>query len=393
MSKFMVNVADMYAICKNAATPLLSNYNAPFWQEYVNNYARYDKVFYRMFSSFTPFSQEPISYFNTLSDEEKQKITTDFIEDVYNHLLINTKKYTELYRVNVVDDTAYSILDNYNITETVEGSTDTESTTTHGEREDSKSNTNIYGQAQDTKNMSTSYGAQTDTKNDSVSYGEQEESRSDSTIYGAQTDTKSDSTTYGAKSTTKNETVGSRVDSATYTQGQQANASTQQVAPYDDEDFYNKERVTDSVGGRNDSSGFTTGSQTNAETIGEASHTDSLSGSYTKGTHTDTTSGTNTKEAHTDTTTGSYTKGSHTDTVSDTYVKGTHTDTLSESFTKGEQEDASVSSETKSSTLTRRGNIGIKTATEIMAEHDQFWRAYEFYVYIFRQIAHELLLV
>lgn len=367
MSKFMVDVSDMYEICKDAQTPLLSNYSAPFWLDYVQNYARYDKVFYRMFKSFTPFSQEPISYFNVLTNEQKQSVTTDFIEDVYNHLLINTKKYSELYRVNVVDDASYNILNNYNITETLEGSKDSESTTTYGEREDSKSNTNIYGQESDEKSVTSVYGAQTDNK-------------SDSTIYGEQTDSKSDSTVYGSKTTTKNETIGSRTDSSTYTQGQQANASTQQVAPYDDEDFYNKEKVTDSVGGRSDSSGFTTGSQSNSDSINEGSHTDTLTGSYVKGTHTDSSS-------------GSYTKGSHTDGIDETFTKGSHTDNLSESFTKGEQEDASVSSETKSSTLTKTGLIGNKTATEIMNEHERFWKSYEFYIYIFKQIARELLLV
>lgn len=367
MSKFMVDVADMYDICKEANTPLLSNYSAPFWLEYLRNFSRYDKVFFRMFKSFTPFSQEPISYFEVLTDEEKQSVTNEFIEDVYNHLLVNTKRYTELYRVNVVSDTDYSILDNYNITETFSGSTDGETTTTYGEREDLKSTINAYGAQSEERDVSNAYGAQTDSK-------------SDSNVYGEQTDTKADSTTYGAKSTTKSETLGSRTDSSTYTQGQQANASTQQVAPYDDEDFYNKEKVTDSVGGRSDTSGTTIGSQSNSDSISEGAHTDSLSGSYVKG-------------SHTDTATGSYTRGAHTDTINDDVTKAAHTDNLSEAFTKGEQEDGSTSSETKTSTLTRKGNIGIKTATEVMAEHERFWRAYEFYTYIFKQIAKELLLV
>lgn len=315
MSKFRVDVQDMYYICKDGNTPLLSNYNATFWLEYRTNYVRYDKIFYRMFKSFKPFQEDPISYFDELTPKMKSDATTEFIEDVYNFLLINNKKYEELYRINVVNDLEYSILDNYNITETVEGEASKSSSTTYGEREDSKSNTNTYG---------------------------------------AQTDERDISTTYGAKSTSKSESLGARQDSGSYTQGQQANVSTQQTAPYDDEDFFNKDKVTDNVGGRSDTSTNTTGAQSNSSSSSETAHTD---------------------------------------TVSDDVTHSSHIDTLSESYTKGEQEDSSSSESTNSSTMTRKGNIGVKTATEVMAEHEHFWKAYEFYIQIFKDIARELLIV
>lgn len=110
----MKTVKDMY----NALTSgqkLLSDYSADFWNEYKNNSARYDKLFVRLYRSFKYFLQD--------DDETINEVVTDFVADVYNHLMINDKKYSELYRVYVVSDDDYSLLNNYNVTEIMDKDT------------------------------------------------------------------------------------------------------------------------------------------------------------------------------------------------------------------------------------------------------------------------------
>ena len=56
-------VNDMYAESKVKGIALLSEYNAVFWQDYVNNHAKYDALFRRMFYSFRYFLQsEEVSF-------------------------------------------------------------------------------------------------------------------------------------------------------------------------------------------------------------------------------------------------------------------------------------------------------------------------------------------
>lgn len=105
----MVKVKEMYQNAKTRDIKLLSNFSADFWSDYVTNYKKYDALFRRYFLSFHYFLQE--------DGEDVADITDNFIEDVYNHLLINEKKYSELYRVNVVDDEKYSLYNNYDMVE------------------------------------------------------------------------------------------------------------------------------------------------------------------------------------------------------------------------------------------------------------------------------------
>ena len=84
-------VKDMYKYTSDNTLKLLSDYNADFWANYKTNYARYDKLFCRLYRSWFYFLQE--------HDETIAQITTNFTADVYAHLLLNEKKYSELYRI------------------------------------------------------------------------------------------------------------------------------------------------------------------------------------------------------------------------------------------------------------------------------------------------------
>lgn len=222
-------VDDMWKNAKDNNKKLLSDFNAPFWNEYINNSTRYDKLFRRLYKNFRYFMQE--------SDEDVDDITDNFIDDVYTHLMVNRKKYEELYRVYVITDEDYSIVDNYHIIENMDKDT-------------TSNNENTYG------------------------------SRSDGTIIGQHTDTHEN-----------------------------------KKSPYND--------------------------------------------------------------------------GGYSDNDMDTDVYGQRSDT----FTKGSQEDTLNNTGTEDYTLTRRGNIGVQTGTEMLDKHTKYWDKYKFYEYIFACICADLLLV
>lgn len=278
-----VTVSNMY----NQLEPdekLLSSFNAEFWYNYTENHEIYDRRFKRMFSSFRFFEQIPVE-FREPTIAEIKAVKDSFIEAVYEHLLINSKKYSELYRINVVPDTDYSIIDNYNVTEIMDRDT----------------------------------------------------TKTDSDVYGSHTD--SETETVGQKTNTISDSIGAREDSNTTTIGEQNNTATNTIAGFNSDDFENDRQVDDSIGERVDESVTNVGAQSNSrsEVLGQQSN--STSTQY--GSKTD----------------------SHTGSGTEDYV------------------------------LTKKGNIGVKTATEVMNEHKRFWDIWEFYSYIFKEICADLLLI
>ena len=97
----MKTVKDMYEYADENSIKLLSGYAADFWKEYRDNYNRYDNLFCRYFRSWFYFLQE--------GDEDISDLVDNFTIDVYSHLMINDKKYSELYRIHVIDDDKYSL--------------------------------------------------------------------------------------------------------------------------------------------------------------------------------------------------------------------------------------------------------------------------------------------
>lgn len=341
-------VDDMYQYSKTEGSMLLSSFGSEnegfhFWDEYRSKHRRYDKLFNRMFNSFKYFMQKP--------DQTIAEITEDFTDEVYNHLMINAKKYEELYRVNVINDENYSITDNYNITETLEKETTKEDTDVYGERDDvnaktigSKNTTasKQYGQKQDT--VSTEYGQKQNTA---------------STQYGQKQNT--ESSQYGQIQTTVNNVKGSETDT-----------QTNEIAGFNTTTFVNDNRKTEVLGQRTDTSTETVGSHTDSKSITEGGHTDSET--ITEGTHTDTVTST---------------EGAHTD--GESLLESSQT--INDGFSKGEQTDTHNGSLSEEYTLTRKGNIGVRTITEVLEYHQEFWTTYEFYTLIFKEICAELLLI
>ncbi len=68
---------------------------------------------------------------------------------------------------------------------------------------------------------------------------------------------------------------------------------------------------------------------------------------------------------------------------------GTRNDIIQ--FTEGQQTTTNSEAGTESYTLTRKGNIGVMTATDMLEKHKNFWSLWDFYDYIFSNINKELL--
>ena len=270
-------VNDMYTYTKTSGAKLLSEYESPFWSDYINNSTKYDSLFRRMFYSFRYFMQD--------ADDTIETITANFTSDVYNHLLINDKKYAELYRVHVIPDEDYSITDNYNVTEKMD----------------------------------------------------KDISHNDSDIFGDRTDTTTD--ILGAKTDSSTTIIGSRSDVSETNIGEQTNKGTDTIAGFNSSNFSNDTQVTNVLGAKTDKKTDTIGEQTNTA----------------------------------ETTSGSQ---------SNTYT-----------FQKSNQTDTHNGTGKEEYTLTRVGNIGVKTVTAVMEEHTEFWSKWEFYSMIFGEICAELLMV
>ena len=146
----MKTTHDIYKYNKDNSLKMLSDYPSDFWAEYRINYDKYDKVFDRMFMSFKYCFQN--------EEEDVVDIANNFREDVYNHLLMNDKKYSELFRVQVIPDTNYSLTDNYDVTETMDKNISDNNDNTYGARTDSIEET----EGSRTESTSETEGSRTD---------------------------------------------------------------------------------------------------------------------------------------------------------------------------------------------------------------------------------------
>ena len=157
-------VKEMYEVTRVAGTPLLSNFNDTFWNDYIEHYTELDRYFARRYRSFRYFAQE--------ESDTIEVVTQNFTSSVYEHLLVNKKRYEELYRVQSVNDNDYMLLDNYNVNTSITKEGTGNGSIVSGEREDKIFNTtkvspfdseNFYNDT--TSDGSTRKGSETDTTN------------------------------------------------------------------------------------------------------------------------------------------------------------------------------------------------------------------------------------
>lgn len=283
--KISVDKLYRYSSSNNVAL-LGSSNNSDFWSVYKSNYTVYDRYFRDHFLSWLYW----LEFEDNITIAE---IYNDFITAVNSHLAINNKRYSELYRVQVLAADAYDIVNNYDLSET--------HTTTR-----SDSATDIQGQRSDSTSTSTTSGAR-------------EDSTSTTTVDGARSD--SGSTTVGAA----------------------VNTSEKEFAGFNSSGYNDADKTTDNIG-----------------------------------THTDTTS---------------VSKGEQTNTNNTTLNKGSQSDSTTGNATKGSQTDTHSGNSSESISISRKGNIGVQTAADVIGGHISLWTAFNFYKMIFDEIAKEYLMI
>lgn len=133
--------------------PLLSRYSGAFWIPYLADNQTYDRLFTRLYESF--------KYRVRGKSLTVATMFSQFRNDVKSILAANSKKYNELFRLENLDDDVYNILDNYDLTETMERITGNQRTENIGSREDSDSTKHTGTNTVDNNgNTSAEYGEQ-----------------------------------------------------------------------------------------------------------------------------------------------------------------------------------------------------------------------------------------
>ena len=323
----MITVNDMYKDARSSNAPLLSNYEAPFWSEYVSDFSNYDRVFNRLYKSFEYFLQE--------EDDSVSECRSNFTEDVKCLLIANSKKYSELYRTYKIDDSIYSLTDNYDVTETYSGNKLTTIESRLGSRTDNTKTSDVIGSKTDSIENTDIIGAINNTE----------------TMNNGAKNT-NENTTYGAKNTNENTVYGSG-----------SSETVGEVSPMDSNMFYN-----------NNKNSTTTSEKTDSKQTTHSTFTDSKQTTYS---------------AFTDSKT--INEAERTNTSNNVVNSGEQNNSSNNTYTKGEQSDTHNHDETESYNIRKRGNIGVQTATDMISKHNQFWNSYEFYTLIFKDICKELL--
>lgn len=125
----MININGMYRYAKENNEKLLGSYAGTWWADYLSNSEQYDAVFNRLYYSFYYFMQSSVE---TVDD-----VLAHWQEDVENLLLLHDKEFSELWRVKVLAADAYNLVNNYDMTETLQKTTGE----SLGSRSDSYTNT------------------------------------------------------------------------------------------------------------------------------------------------------------------------------------------------------------------------------------------------------------
>lgn len=231
-------IGDIYTQNQQENKKMLSDYPADFWEPYRNNHEYFDRRFKTLYKSWFPYDQEEA--------EGRKAVSDEFRLDVYAHLMANDKRYAELFRVHtILDNDAYSLVNNVDYTETRQRTEGREGTDVKGSETITDSTSDQYGSQVVTADNERVKGSETITEDNDLTRGQRED------------------TTYNSTSAF-NESTYTPVDKTEFTQGQQL-------------DHDDRERVE---GQRTDTEDLST-------TYGQ--HTDTHSGTRTEGSRTDTT--------------------------------------------------------------------------------------------------------
>lgn len=230
-----------------------------FWLPYKQNYSVFDRFFRDRFLSW-------FYWLKFADDTTTAEVYNDFIAAVNSHLTINAKRYSELYKVQILAADAYDIVNNYDLTETHTASR-------------SESTTDISGQRTDTTTNSTTDGARQDTTSRTLVDGAREDETSVTTVDGARSD--SGSTTVGAAT----------------------NTSEKEIAGFNSSDYSDADKQTDTLGTHTDTTSVSKGAQTNTNdtTLNKGEQTNTDNSTFSKGAQLNSASGSAVKGQETDT--------------------------------------------------------------------------------------------
>lgn len=168
--------------------PMLSTYAGEFWEEYIDNSVFFDAEFTRKFAGYYFFNA--LDYKHEKDDDVSMETTFNtFRAQVYNLLLKNDKKYTELWRIHTIeDDESYALTNNYDRHEIYSGTEGSQSAAVTGQRTDV--NIDNIG-SQNSSNLDKVTGWDSSSENTNTSQDNQVGSRQDTHQFtkGQETDT------------------------------------------------------------------------------------------------------------------------------------------------------------------------------------------------------------
>ena len=206
-----ITTNQLYKYAKTENTPLLGENYFDFFQPYLTAFNVFDRYFRDKF----------LNWFYWISFDDSTTIASvyeDFVEAIQAHLTINQKRYSELYRVQVLAANAYDIVNNYDLTESHSTSRSESGSNTSGAREDSTSGTATDGARSDS--ATTNAGAQTTTETNQIEgFNSSDFTDADKKTIAAGAHSDSTSVSKGAQTNTNSTTVnkGAQTDSHSLT--------------------------------------------------------------------------------------------------------------------------------------------------------------------------------
>lgn len=174
----LYDVKDIYTYNQEANKPMLSNFTSTaggqvdFWKPYKDNHAYFDRMFMKKYRSWYPMDQ----------DGDLEDISDEFAYDVKAWLMINDKRYSELYRMQTIpDDLKYSLTDNVSEHEVIETEFGKMVTFNKGEQEIKDEGSTDFGLHETTDNRTLGYGEHVVETGVTENLGETEKTTENST--------------------------------------------------------------------------------------------------------------------------------------------------------------------------------------------------------------------
>lgn len=154
----MWKIIDLYKALTPNVHLLPVNTNYIWWSEYEENAAVFDRAFARMYANFS---------FNPLFNDDPEADVSFFNMDVLALFAKNAKKYEELYRLHVIQDSDLPLSYNYDMKEIMARQTSDQGAITSGQRTD-VDNLQVGNQKNTEVNKVTAFNSASENTSDST---------------------------------------------------------------------------------------------------------------------------------------------------------------------------------------------------------------------------------